>query len=370
MKTARDRRVMASILGAIGISLWATETVLINLTQRIPPIETVALAFVFAAATTPIACLLTRTNPLVAFRQPAAVWAIVVSALVGYHACIYYATQKAPPAAAALLQGTTPLMIVLGSALLPGEKLRWWHVVGATLGLFGVLNLIEADVDPQYGADSIFYLSLIGVAAALWGLYSIASRYFAETPSSVFGVFYAAAALVSLLGHGMFETWVQPDLTEWAAIAALGVLPMGLAIYLWDYGCKHGDIQALGAFSYVEPFIGACLVVLAGQGALGWTLVWSGLLVVGGAVIASASLFRDRPDLTPSVAALPLQPEGFSTLSSDMTGAELAQAMRRRLVMSPDAVAPTPAADDGAAPSQPPSADHERPLSCSSHASS
>ena len=85
----------------------------------------------------------TGSGPAAAFRQPPRVWLVVVGALVGYHACIYYATQQAPPAAAALLQGTTPLMIVLASGLLPGERLRWWHVAGAALGMAGVMLLID-----------------------------------------------------------------------------------------------------------------------------------------------------------------------------------------------------------------------------------
>ena len=72
---------------------------------------------------------------------------------------------------------------------------------------------------------------------------------------------------------------------------------MGLAIYFWDYGIKHGDIQALGAFSYVEPFIGAVLVALFAGEVLGWNLLWSGILVFGGAALASVSLW---PQVRPS----------------------------------------------------------------------
>ena len=42
------------------------------------------------------------------------------------------------------------------------------------------------------------------------------------------------------------ETWTAPSSAEWAAIAALGAFPMGLALFFWDFGVKRGDIQALG----------------------------------------------------------------------------------------------------------------------------
>ena len=288
-------RAGATLLGAIGIMLWATETTLITYTIAIPPLQTVALAFFFAAAMTPIVWWLTGSDPLEAFRQPPRVWLLTVGSLVGYHACIYYATQKAPPAAAALLQGTTPLMIVVGSALIPGERLRWWHVTGALLGLVGVLMLVDLGSEAVYsGENAWFYLTVIGIAAALWGIYSLLSRALPEVPTTALGVFYAAASFLSLAVHFSFEEWVEPQASEWLAVAALGILPMGLAIYLWDFGLKRGDIQALGAFSYVEPFVGAVLVAIFTTASLDLSLVWSGLLVVGGAVIASASLWKHK----------------------------------------------------------------------------
>ncbi len=288
-------RLVPSLIGAVGVMLWAAETTLITFTTAIPPVQTVGLAFVFAALLSPLVWGLTGSGPRAAFRLPASIWLVAVGALVGYHACIYYATQKAPPAAAAMLQGTTPLMIVLGSALLPGERLRWWHVAGATFGLGGVLMLIETGGEvPGSWPDSTFYLSLIGIAAALWGLYAIVSRSQPDVPTSALGVFYAASALICLAAHVLLETWVTPTPREWAAIAGLGILPMGLAIYFWDYGVKRGDIQALGAFAYVEPFIGAVLVALFANGYLDLSLLLPGILVVGGAALASASLWNSE----------------------------------------------------------------------------
>ena len=165
-----------------------------------------------------------------------------------------------------MLQGTTPLMIVLGSALVPGERLRWWHVAGATFGLVGVLMLIEGGEAAGSWPDAAFYLNLIGIAAALWGVYAIFARSQPDVPTSALGVCYAASAAICLAAHGVLESWVTPTGSEWAAIAGLGILPMGLAIDFWDFGIKRGDIQALGAFAYVEPFIGAVLVALFAHG--------------------------------------------------------------------------------------------------------
>ena len=74
--------------------------------------------------------------------------------------------------------------------------------MGAVLGLCGVLLLIEnSGGTAQTSGQAVFYLSLIGIAAALWGVYSLVSRSFADVPSGAMGTFYAAAAIVAGLGH-------------------------------------------------------------------------------------------------------------------------------------------------------------------------
>jgi drug/metabolite transporter (DMT)-like permease len=299
-------RMLPSILGACGVLLWATETTLITYTTAIPPIQTVALAFAFATLLSPLVWWLTGSSPLVALRFPPWVWLLMVGALVVYHASIYYATQRASPAPAALLQGTTPLVIVIGSALLPGERLRWWHVCGAILGFLGVTMLVETGAEPGPDSSAMFHLGVIGAAAALWGLYSITSRSLPHVPTAALGAFYAAAAVICFAIHLWMEDWVRPTPREWLAIAGLGLLPMGLALYLWDFGVKHGDIQALGAFAYVEPFIGALLVAVCARGVLGADMLWSGGLVVGGALLASTSLWRPERDMDPDDPAEPV----------------------------------------------------------------
>jgi drug/metabolite transporter (DMT)-like permease len=290
------RLLLATVIGAVGICLWATETVLVTFTTGLPTLEIVALAFAVASSLSPLVWKITGGSPLDGFRQPISVWLMTVPCLVLYHACIYYAVHRVPATPAALLHGATPLFIVLGSALLPGEHIRWWHLAGAGLGAVGMVWLVDGgSSDLAVDAEAAFYLACIGLAAGLWGVYSLCSRRFGDVPTSVMGTFYAAAALLAGIGHLTFETWVTPSNGQIGAIVALGLLPMGLALYCWDYGVKRGDIQALGAASYVEPLIGAFLVVALGQGQLLWSMVLAGMLIVGGSILAAGSLWRFKP---------------------------------------------------------------------------
>ena len=82
-----------------------------------------------------------RPGGLRALRQPLVVWLVGVGGLFGYHALYFIALRFAPPAEAGLLNYLWPLLIVLFSSLLPGERLAAHHIVGALLGLAGTILL-------------------------------------------------------------------------------------------------------------------------------------------------------------------------------------------------------------------------------------
>ena len=117
------------------------------------------------------------------------------------------------------------------------------------------------------------------------------ARTFAEVPTSAMGVFYTGTAAAPASGTSLFESWVWPtDPAGWAAILGLGLLPIGLGVIpLGLRRSSAGDIQALGAFSYVEPFLGAAWSPCSPRGELGWTLLVAGVLIVGGAALAARS---------------------------------------------------------------------------------
>ena len=68
---------------------------------------------------------------------------------------------------------------------------------------------------------------------------------------------------------------------------ALGLGPVGLAFYLWDIGCKRGDIQLLGTASYAAPLVSTLLLIAAGIAEPTPSLLAAALLIVGGALISS-----------------------------------------------------------------------------------
>ena len=51
-------------------------------------------------------------------------------------------------------------------------------------------------------------------------------------------------ALLAAVCHFVFEVTIWPEtITQWLAIVALGIGPVGIAFFTWDIGMKRGDIK-------------------------------------------------------------------------------------------------------------------------------
>ncbi len=291
-RSAATRRNTA--IGASAILLWGTLAVLTTFATAVPPFLMTAITFGIAALVGLGVYRLRgqALGPLL--RQPLRVWGITVAGLFGYHMFLFVALRLAPAVEANLINYLWPLCIVLFSALLPGERLGWHHLLGAMLGLVGTVLIVGGggvSLNLAYLPGYLFALA----AAVTWGAYSVLSRRFCSgTPSDFVFAACGGTAVLAGLCHLAFETGVSLGAVDWAVLTALGLGPLGLAFLVWDIGCKRGDIQTLGAASYATPFLSTLLLMLAGKAQMTQTLAIAGLLIVGGAVLASKDLWARR----------------------------------------------------------------------------
>lgn len=285
MTTAR-----ATLFGGLAILLWATLAILTASTGGVPPFQLTAMTFAIAGLA---GCAVAAFRPGglgAAFRQPVAAWAHGVGGLFGFHFFYFTALKLAPPAEASLLAYLWPLLIVLFSAALPGERLTLRHVLGAAAGLAGTALLIgqrSAGGFAFEGAHALGYGAAFA-GALMWAAYSVSSRFFAKTPTEAVAGFCLGTAALSTLCHLALEATVWPaGLGEWLAIIGLGLGPVGLAFFVWDVGMKRGDVRLLGVAAYAAPLLSTLLLVLFGKAAATPSLAVACALIVGGALVAT-----------------------------------------------------------------------------------
>jgi drug/metabolite transporter (DMT)-like permease len=284
----------ATLIGLTAILMWSLLAALTVATGRMPPFQLAAITFAIGACVGPLTWIV-RGQGWGALRQPPIAWLVGVGGLFGYHALYFLSLRHAPPAEAGLVNYLWPLLIVLFSAFLPGERLAPHHVVGALLGLTGTVLLFAGRGVSGFEWQHAPGFLAAFIAAFVWAIYSVASRRLAHVPTDAVAGFCAATALLAAVCHLMLETTIWPEtLGQWLAVLALGIGPVGAAFYAWDVGMKRGDIRVIGAASYATPLLSTSFLILAGFAEATATLAFAALLIAGGGLIAARDLFLAR----------------------------------------------------------------------------
>lgn len=277
----------ATLIGTSAILMWGSLALFTQLSGgQIPPFQMIAMTFAIAY----LLCLFRwwRQGHWGGryLRQPWQVWALGVGAYVGYHFCYFAAMQRAPAVDVSLIAYLWPLFIVLFSALLPGEKLRAAHLIGALIALSGCWFLISGEQGLK--AEYLDGYLIAFLCALLWSSYSVLSRFVSRVPTDVVGWYCLLTSVVALFAHLLWEQTVWPETSiQWLGVLALGIGPMGLAFFTWDVGVKRGNLPLLGVLSYSAPLISTVLLVVFTDAPLTTTLILACSAIVVGSVIAA-----------------------------------------------------------------------------------
>ena len=279
---------VATLIGFGAILLWSSLAFMTAASGTMPPFELAAMTF-FIGGLLGLPAVIRHPQGFSLLRQPASVWALGIGGLFFYHAVYFAALRLAPPAEAGLIAYLWPLLIVLMSAFLPGERLSAGHVLGAIAG-FGGVALLLGSKQGGFGFDGRYWqgYALAFCCAFIWSGYSILSRRFKEAPTEMVAVYCLATSALAFVAHRMLETTVWPDQTgQWLAVTGLGLGPVGAAFYLWDRGVKRGDIKILGVTSYAAPVLSTLFLVATGYAEPTLSLALAAFLIVAGALLAT-----------------------------------------------------------------------------------
>ena len=110
----------ATLIGFSAVAMWALLALLTDASGTMPPFQLSAITFAIGTCVGFVARLFmpaAKPEPI-----PAIVWVIGIGGLFGYHFFYFTALRNAPAVEASLIAYLWPLLIVLGSALMPGES--------------------------------------------------------------------------------------------------------------------------------------------------------------------------------------------------------------------------------------------------------
>lgn len=279
-------RGRATAVGFVAVLLWSLLALFTVGTVPVPPFQLAAITFLIGGAVGLI--WIGWSRDFGKLRQIGwRVYLFGTLGLFGYHALYFSALRLAPAAEAGLIAYLWPLLIVLFSGLLPGERLRPLHIIGAVVSFVGAAIIVLGG-SGGFGAEALPGFGLAFLCALTWSGYSVLSRRLGNTPTASVVVFCLLTAGLSAGAHLLWETtaW-PPDALGWAAVLGLGLGPVGLAFYVWDIGVKQGDIQLLGVASYGAPLMSTLILIVAGVAEPRPSLILAGVLITVGAAMAA-----------------------------------------------------------------------------------
>ncbi len=187
---------------------------------------------------------------------------------------------------------SVPLLVVLLSVLLLGEKLEWTRLLVVAIGFAGMLVIIRP------GSDAIGYGALLTFgSAACASIFNIITRKLAgEDPLPVTMFYTALAGAVIMLLIVPF-IWANPaGWQQWAALLLIGIAG----------GAAHSCIIASHLFapaSTVAPFMYSQIFWALGFGYLLFGALPDRFTVIGGLIVIGSGIYllsrqRVKADLT------------------------------------------------------------------------
>jgi drug/metabolite transporter (DMT)-like permease len=284
-------RLRATAIGFTAVLMWSLLALFTIGSAPVPPLLLNAICFGIGGL---IGLIWTARTGFGVLRGVSwKVYAFGTVGLFGYHLLYFTAFRLSPTAETGLIAYLWPLFIVLFSGLLPGERLRAQHVIGALIAFAGAAVIVMGRTGD--GQASTLGLLLAFACALTWAGYSVLSRRLGAVPTESVTVFCLATALLSVVTHLALEQTVWPeDILGWAAVLALGIGPVGAAFFTWDIGMKRGDIQLLGVASYAAPLLSTLALVLAEIAKPTWTIALAAVLTTAGTALAArASAGKD-----------------------------------------------------------------------------
>ena len=224
-----------------------------------------------------------------------------VIGMAGYNWFVNAGYELVPAGIGTLITTVEPLMIAILAAVLLGEKLTRFVLLGVAIAVAGSVVLFWPDLTSAtpsaISVRGILYLVLCCLG---WAVYTIVTkpllaRHDSFTVTAV-TMLIAAPIMIGAATEPLPVLAAKLDLRQWLEVCYL-VFVAGLAgTMLWNYGARHLSSSAAGTFLYLIPVVGVAAGALVLGEAVTVYVVAGGLLILAGVAAAQfgPSLFARR----------------------------------------------------------------------------
>lgn len=292
-------------LGAV-VLFWGFNFVAIKVGLReVEPLAYNAVRFVCAAS---ILLLLARIREGTLAIERRDLGRLVLLGFLGhavYQVCFIEGLARTTASSAAIIFGSTPVVVGLLSRLAGHERIGPLGFSGALLGFFGIYLIAGGgDAAVDFRADGSVLGNVLIVGAVLcWSTYTVMARKLLQrySPLRVTAITLAIGALLlvpAALPQTLRQDWGSVSAVAWAGIVYSFLFALVISYVLWYRSVKQVGNLRTAVYSNLVPVFGTLFGVLLLGDHLTAGLGMGAACILGGIILTR--LNRPMP-LSPSV---------------------------------------------------------------------
>jgi drug/metabolite transporter (DMT)-like permease len=188
----------------------------------------------------------------------------------------------------ALLSPLEPIGILLGGALLLGERLNVARVIAVVLGTVGA-TLIVSEGAASPGVGDVVGDSLIALGHLAWAIYTLAAKPLVgrHDPLRITLVSLLLAVPVALPLAATERIDPAQALPALGWLVALGVLASGVLTFAWNWALVRISAGTMAAMIFVQPLVGLAGGVVALGEPTGARALLGAIVILAGVTLAA-----------------------------------------------------------------------------------
>lgn len=196
------------------------------------------------------------------------------------------------PIMGAVLMVTTPMIVLVLSAILIKERMENRKIVGILLGLVGTITLILYGKSMVNAPNAMLGNFLVFINAVSYGFYLIIVKKLMDkykAISFVKWIYFFGFLMVIPFGWSEFQS------VDWAIVPALAYLKIGFVVvfstfltYLLNLlSMKELKPTTVAVFIYLQPLFASIFAIYLGKDELSWVKIGSALLIFIGVYLVT-----------------------------------------------------------------------------------
>lgn len=196
------------------------------------------------------------------------------------------------PINASLMMTTTPILVLLSSAFLIGERITLLKIIGIILGACGAIALITYGKEISFQSSQLLGDLFILINAASYGIYLVIVKPLMQKYHPITVVKWVfSVGLVLVIPFG----WSELTKVEWSSfpqevwLAILYVLTFAtIFTYLFNaYALKIVNPSVVSIYIYLQPLIAAIIALIYVKDELAWYKIIAAILIFTGVYMVS-----------------------------------------------------------------------------------